>query len=719
MDGQNDEQANEDAARRIQAEMWAADRAAAAAGDDAGGGENNGGGNDENANGGGDAAENNADIEEEDRERARGAVDGGIAGEARDENGIRITRSLLCPIVLYFECAEDLTALSPGNPMLRRGTTVYIGLDKNQKLELVFQRYAKFVNASAPKKKGALSTVDQLRLIDVEFLHCQLLEADNTVEASAMMKNDRITVQRERSKERLGRTDTARQQRESDRKYFKDLRQLLPNPSPEGLGCDAVLDCRGKLTDERGLCQNVLATTVRANSVLIAKRCKWLGRKIADAKDELRRRAEMTVPSDEGGTAAADGRPDDGRDDGGERLKQPEDGSGLNPQPDDDEGVVEQVDRPIAREPEAGEEGSPYAAKVEDDEDMDDDNDDEEVKVASSASDVPKKPAAPAPAGGGGSGTAPNAVRVPLDHSPQAVKLLLEYCYTNRVQSLGHEAFVKSSRFLNSRDVGTAAAKQSGPVSPFRKHEWPEGGHPTVSLHLALAGIALAEEAHLPRLSLMCEVAASQLVNVKSVVDVLTACSLQQTKTGNRLPMLRKAAMLDCVLGQGPAGVEACYANVHFKKGMEDRRDVVVPSLLEGSIEVMPTNMMSKDIKRKRERIAKDRRSQFEMFDNSDKNKRIMERIKWRNNATVASRIDAAFGRGSSQMRMPPSPPSQAIWRSAYQRDPPPLNDRRGSKRKSSSSGEERKKRSKPRRSRESSRSRHRLRQEDEDLEAL
>ena len=97
-----------------------------------------------------------------------------------------------------------------------------------------------------------------------------------------------------------------------------------------------------------------------------------------------------------------------------------------------------------------------------------------------------------------------------------------------------------------------------------------------------------------------------------------------------------------------------------------------------------------------------------------------MERIKWRDNATVASRIDAAFGRGSSQMRMPPSPPSQAIWRnaSAYKRDPPPINDRRGSKRKSSSSGEERKKR-KARRSRESSRSRRRLREEDEDVEDL
>ena len=110
MDGHNDEQANEDAARRIQAEMWAADQAAAAAAEDnAGGGngnENNGGG-DENANGGdaagAAAAEDNADIEEEDRERARGAVDGGIAGEARDENGIRITRSLLCPIVSFFD----------------------------------------------------------------------------------------------------------------------------------------------------------------------------------------------------------------------------------------------------------------------------------------------------------------------------------------------------------------------------------------------------------------------------------------------------------------------------------------------------------------------------------------------------------------------------------------------------------------------------------------
>jgi len=131
MDGHNDEQANEDAARRIQAEMWAADQAAAAAAEDnAGGGgnanENNG--NDENANGGGDAAaaaEDNADIEEEDRERARGAVDGGIAGEARDENGIRITRSLLCPIVSFFDGSSFLRGRCTLRPRRLFVTTVH------------------------------------------------------------------------------------------------------------------------------------------------------------------------------------------------------------------------------------------------------------------------------------------------------------------------------------------------------------------------------------------------------------------------------------------------------------------------------------------------------------------------------------------------------------------------------------------------------------------
>lgn len=300
---------DEVAARRLQEQIWLAeaeegnddDNAAAAAGGGRGGNNNNAGamqdfvrqllanrnnggeGNNNNNNGDDDDDEDNnndnaadddgeeedddADDDDDDDDNAianRGAIDGGIAGEVRDENSIKITRSLKCPLILYFECAQDLDELAPSNPMLKQGTTVYIGLDKNTKLEKVFNQYIKFVNSKIPKKnKGGedVNILNTVKLSDLEFLHCILLDAKETVEASALMKNDRIKVYRERSKERSTKAEVMKQQRDSDRKYFKDLRQLLPNPSPEGMGCDVVLDCRGKILDERGYSQNVLATT--------------------------------------------------------------------------------------------------------------------------------------------------------------------------------------------------------------------------------------------------------------------------------------------------------------------------------------------------------------------------------------------------------------------------------------------------------------------------
>jgi hypothetical protein len=212
----------------------------------------------------------------------------------------------------------------------------------------------------------------------------------------------------------------------------------------------------------------------------------------------------------------------------------------------------------------------------------------------------------------------PNSVWVVLpDHSPQAVKLLLEYCYTNRVPSLGEEAFVRAgtttvSSALDSSNAAVAAEADTGPVPPFRKQEWPDGGMPTVSLHLALAGIALAEEAHMPRLSLMCEIAASQLVDNHNVVDVLSACQVQQQKTGNRLPILRRAAMLDCIMANGSAGIDQLYASAYFKNSLNERRGLVVPSLLDGSVEIMPTNMNTKEIQRKKERMVWERKKLFE-----------------------------------------------------------------------------------------------------------
>jgi hypothetical protein len=105
---------------------------------------------------------------------------------------------------------------------------------------------------------------------DIEFFHAGLLDPEQTVEASALMKNDRIGVFPNRKAERARHTEDVRLQRESDRQYFEDLRGLLPNPNIDGSsmsGCDVILDCQGKVVDGRGYSQNVLATTVRANSV--------------------------------------------------------------------------------------------------------------------------------------------------------------------------------------------------------------------------------------------------------------------------------------------------------------------------------------------------------------------------------------------------------------------------------------------------------------------
>ena len=550
------------------------------------------------------------------------------AGEVRDENSIKITRSLKCPLVLYFEIADkDLqsstTTTQSNNPVLKLGTTVYIGLDKNTKLSTVFEQYVKFVNSKKKKPKGSSnsSRLTDIKMSDLEFMHVQLLDASQTVEASAMMKNDHIKVYRERSKERQTKIEIIRQQRESDRKYFNDLRQLLPNPSlsdslPFGLGgsnnkgggCDVILDCRGKLKDEGGRSQAVLATTVRANSVVISQRCKWLGLKISSVKEDARRRAEMTVDVDEdvddeqlGGEKEAPSNLDSQK------------SSGMSDDEEDDD-IIMGEEGAVTNRRAVDDNNAPGSgvSKVED-YDEDDDNKPPAVKVKAAKK---KSPASSGNGGGGqldsaSSSAFPNSIWVTLDHSPQAVKLLLEYCYTNRVQSLGQEAFVKGSKYPIAKEVGPIA-KHDGPVPPYKKHDWPMGGSPTVSLYLALAGITLAEEAHMPRLSLMCEIAASQLVNEHNVIDVLCACQVQQQSTGNRLPILRKAAMLDCIYNRGSSGVESLSKKESFKNGIEERRGLVISSLLDGTIEVMPTNMMTKAIKKKKDKREREIKTSFE-----------------------------------------------------------------------------------------------------------
>mmetsp|Transcript_26210 Transcript_26210/g.52685 ORF Transcript_26210/g.52685 Transcript_26210/m.52685 type:complete len:669 (+) Transcript_26210:162-2168(+) len=607
-DGNDDEAA----ARLIQENLWLAEHAGEEGAPDVQAerlrllleqrrGQDFGDDDEQQGNEGGEGAEEAGDGE--DPEEA--AIDGGVAGDVKEESGVKITRSKKCPLLLYFDCDENLDELSPDNPILKRGVSVYIGLDKNTKLEKVFARYCEIVNSNAT------SNVNHVKMDDFEFLHTTILDKTNTVEASAMMKNDHIKVHRERSKDRAIMLESIRLQRESDRKYFENLRQLLPNLQPEGTGCDVILDCKGKVVDERGYRQNVLATTVRANSVLLSKRCKWLGQKILYAREEKMRVDEVAAS---------------------ERLERRNRSTSSSlenrslQQSDGEDDVVPAFPQ-IAGRDNVAVGNQHHAAEIEDDED------DDEITAKNGES----------------SGT-PNGnpcngiVQVTLDHPPEAVKLLLEYCYTNRVHSLGHEAFTKASRYADPKDVGFLAAKDSGPVSPFKKHSWPNGGLPDVSLHVALAGIALAEEAHMPRLSLMCEIAASQLVDPKNVIDVLSACQLQQQKTGNRLPLLRKAAILDCVMANGSVGVEKLYESTSFKTNLEEKSSLVIPSLLEGAVEVLPTNMKTKEFQKKKDKMSEENEALFRELDKCDNNERANERARWRSKATVDRRVEVAFG---------------------------------------------------------------------------
>jgi hypothetical protein len=346
--------------------------------------------------------------------------------------------------------------------------------------------------------------------------------------------------------------------------------------------------------------------------------------KIELAREELRRRKEMTISSCEDNNDDDDDDDDEDEEEENvvDRVKNREGGDaavpsegGIKPeqQSDDEDGDIIMAEEPTARNGVAdtghnkmavGGGATRGVAKVEDE------DDDDRYGLSANNKAEPNKSLR-----AGNSSRQPvdaNSVWVILpDHSPQAVKLLLEYCYTNRVPSLGEEAFVRAGTTAAALD-STTSADATGPVPPFPKQEWPDGGMPTVSLHLALAGIALAEEAHMPRLSLMCEIAASQLVDNHNVVDVLSACQIQQQKTGNRLPILRRAAMLDCIMANGSVGIDHLYAHPTFKNNLMERRGLVVPSLLDGSVEIMPTIMNTKEIQRKKEKMVWERKKLFE-----------------------------------------------------------------------------------------------------------
>ena len=371
------------------------------------------------------------------------------------------------------------------------------------------------------------------------------------------MKNDRIQVRKNRKEEREADAEMHRLQRETDREYFRDMRHLLPDTIGSKM-CDVLLDCRGKLVDEKGLNQEVLRTGVRGHSVLLSKRCAWLRDIIQNAREDLERQSVVTVPE---------------QDNQAENGAHQAPAAASMPDEDDDDGI-----EALPYAPGHDEEGSDReAAEIENDED-------EDVKMAKppAREELPEMFSSCTGTG--------NLLWVTLpNHPPDAVRLLLEYCYTNRVVPLGQDAFLVACRTKNDRR--NPDKPFNGPVAPFHNHSsrtrgWPNQGLPTVSFAVAMAGISLAEEAKMKRLSLMCEVAAAELVESSNVVEALGRCTAQEKLTGNPLPRLRKAAM-DIVLRSGQRGVMDICRTPTFRRALEEKSATIVPSLLVGTMEAV------------------------------------------------------------------------------------------------------------------------------------
>ena len=451
--------------------------------------------------------------------------------------------------MLFLECAETIEGFDD-HPVLSPGTVVCIGLEKASKLGAVFERFVDFANEHSQNRRL------RLQVQDLEFVHCSILRYSDTPEASALMKNDRIRVQKSTRDEKAMETDAIFMQREADRNYFESLRGLMTDITGS---CDIVLDCQGKLLDENGLNQEVLRTTLRGHSAILSKRCKWLGRLIRKAREDLGRRSIVSIPDI-----------DNFRD---QHLRVESD--------DGDDGIA----------------ALPYPAEALDDSRIEgateiENDDDEEAHCFSSTS----RSGSPLPT----SSYASDLLWVTIPkHPPEAVKLLLEYCYTNSIIPLGQDAFEVA---WNPPDKEGTSPSLLRPLS----RQWPDKSkrkNPTVSLATALAGIALAEDANLERMSLMCEVAACNLVESSNVVEALSMCTRQNELTGNPLKRLRKASM---ALVLRRRDVDHLTTTLSFKRALREpeRSAALVPSLLIGAMEAVVAQQTRSDAATQLENIC-------------------------------------------------------------------------------------------------------------------
>lgn len=573
-----------------------------------------------------------------------GIIEGGVAVSVpasvehylSDEhaNGGGLRRSTECDLVLFLECSEDLQTLP--NSIAKRGTTISIGLEKTTKLSAVFNRFVEFVTEKSRDK-------EPLSITDLEFVHNEILSGKDTAEGSALMKDDRIKVRRQRQHLREEKREREIMQKKSDHYYFKHLRSLLTDASSPGGNFDVVFDCVGELPSEHEQCN-----LVKAHASVIQRRCGWLGDIIRKAREEKKQKSLCKIATDDEDDAV---KPDivprmvsqthtiekdstttskvgDIADDVMQVESTSQGPTDVSPSNrhaisdfvgdgtsfdavecvDDDDAV-----RPCQLNRENTEQISSGAAEVvavDDDLSVEDSG---VVACRDRSLDSPfRRMQSHSSQANVGANT--NMLWVTLkDHHPKAVRLLLEYCYTNRCVPLGEEAFFQSSK---------------GAVCP----SFTNYGIPTISLPLALAAIRLAEDACMPRFSLMCEIAASNLVSKSTVLEALSLCSTQEVKSGNRLPILRKSAI--SLLLQRPVLNEVVETN-RFINTLKKESEAVVPSLLLGAKDIIP-----KTSKRKRSSSNQD---YLKRIDADDRVQRNIERSLNRGKRNSASNFDESF----------------------------------------------------------------------------
>jgi hypothetical protein len=466
---------------------------------------------------------------------------------------------------------------------LRPTITVSIGLDKNTKLSAVFNRYVEFCNEATGNERIYVS--------DLEFAHCQLLNGGDTAEISALMKNDKVKVRGVRTSERKQETERKGIQREADRNYFSQLRHLMGKKT-----ADIILDCQGKLLDENGRNQQVLCTEVRAHSAILGKRCPWLGAIIQKARSEAAAKRTLENIST----------PEFDDEEKEEVIRVESERKTVEEEKEDDSIEVLSYSPKDKGEGELADESS-GANEIENDDDEDEDQPFNESRNAEDQNGLESPVVVPSEQEQTTLQRNLLVVTIP-QHSPEAIKLLLEYCYTNRVVSLGQESFTKSCK-----------------TKPT-KRRWPNNGYPMVPFSVALAGIALAEEAFMHRLSLMCEIAAAQLITPGNVVEALSICTSQKSISGNDLPKLRKASM-EILLSNGARGVTELDRTPSFRMALDERRADIVPTLLQGTTEAVTSYEKSRGNKRTKPCFSS---QSYDELDRKDSFKREKERRKRR-----------------------------------------------------------------------------------------